>query len=756
MSLSSGINLAAAKLESTSAQPGQEVMVDNVPTTMGKVRVAILNPDGTVFSWARIRDVGDTNHIAMMTPLLSGDIKVKVYVRSATGPVLTLHIDPLPPAPANQGSTDLAKGIADLVDSDPFVLRASSSVPLIVHLFLDFPGNSNSISALLAGTAPSQQGLSLVDRKQVDALLAAEGAVSLIRQMKDSLRLLHDAQKSVSSASTAYRTQGISSSLGSLLSGQSKDVLNSINDAENRVINFTHDQTNSISATMATLAAAIRDNPASVTDGYKDYENLLFALTAIKLDVNLQYLYDMAYLPGAVELDPPTVTGEDFAGYGGFAFSPSFAASDSLTRMKYWTITGRIVSRPVTESASSFLSKAGLDEAGLASVATDFYTYLFGNLVDPLGSTLNWLNAQIRWLGGGNPTPRQAQLRERLRADITERKMLNDMLVDILGNTGGSIPTSIPDLQYDFNTKQITFGQKSVWYEGYLGDYCTGSFFSRSPIPPVSHLAGSYVNEFHVDAAGIADLKVDSNVPGIPAEGQTSRTIAMLFRAIGHGNPVVTATTGQPRQVAVSWSNIDTVNPIYELDSSVGHIPDSVALIVGGDKVTIVNPGVSFIDANGVTHADASVVSSGRKNLQLMPGTYTLQVAAAYKSQGGTMVMGPVQANVSITVTDYPTMSADTSVGGQVTYRWVNMDLITKVNGYTPINLVRVLDNDPSSVVWIPFQASGSFTEPLPTGTHSVGLAAGYSSGRWIYGPIQTTAFFDVAPATASLDLTIH
>lgn len=742
--LSDSIDMSATTLETSSSQPGTEVMIQNVPTTMGKVRVAILNPDDSVRTWAMLRDLGESKRIALMTPMILGDLRLRVHVRGAMGPVLVLHVEAPPAAPPDKDAAALVQAVASLAENDAIQTSNPTAIPLIIHMFLDHPINDNSLSALLSGTAPSQQGKELVDRTLVNGVLASQDTVDSIKRMQESLNRLANAHTAVTQTA-AYKTQGLAESLGGLLAGQSSTEMERLRQAELDLYNNRIDGENALAAVIATMASGMRES--------RDFGELVYALASIQLGVLLKYQQAKAILPAAVELDTPVFDGSD--GFGPTEFSLDSTLAESRT--KHWSVTGRIVSRPMTLSGSALLEQLGLPE----SVLKRYCVYFYGMLTSPFNpvqkermeieaknfvirvhnGAISLTNAGISsWNENLGWVYRQQLLESvpyleipaRVEQQLKAIQTLNDFLTTLVSNDNGN--PSVTDLNFNPDTSQLTWGARKVWYEGDLTRYCRVQELRQSSPPgtayPVSLTAG---NGFTLGNVGEASFVMASCVPGLSIQDAKSATLH--FRAIT-GTPVIAVVNGAPHRAGFKWANIDTANFLDD-----GSVPAGIAVRINDWQA-------HYVSRNACNYELS----------ELAPGNYTIQVAVYSESIPGIKVLGRTQASASFRVTDWPTVTANTSSSEQVTLSWTDVDLVTPVSGKTPTDVIRILDGNESKPVAISTRPTGSFLENLLPGRHYVTLRAGVldAAGGWLLGPDQTGVSFEVQLATGSLDLKIR
>ncbi|MBU6430729.1 MAG: hypothetical protein KGR26_17045, partial [Cyanobacteria bacterium REEB65] len=133
-SLGASLDLGHLQLDRTTAMPGQEITISGVPMDAGKVRVAILKPDGSIFTWAMLRDSGAPRSVTLVTPLLPlaiaplGALHLKVYVRGAVSGVLSFIPGQDEPVTPDQGAIGAVKGVAEGIDEDPLSDGATSAI----------------------------------------------------------------------------------------------------------------------------------------------------------------------------------------------------------------------------------------------------------------------------------------------------------------------------------------------------------------------------------------------------------------------------------------------------------------------------------------------------------------------------------------------------------------------------------------------------------------------------------------------------
>lgn len=522
-SLGATLNLSSVRLDNPSAQPGTEVIVSNVPMNAGKVRVAILNPDGSAFNWAMIRDLGSSDQFAMIAPLLpagvaqGGTVQLKVYVRGASSSTLTLHLDPLPSVSSAQGAQGALQSLVSAIDNDPISGGATSSVGLLAHLFLDSPANPNSVAQILDGTAPMSQGQQTVDPSTLDSVFAVAGATSALASYRSALAQLTNVVEAAAPGAAPYRTQSfsvggfenllaseLSSAIGQGAAGSAD--LQQLQDAESQLLNGEADAWNGLAGVAAALATDARSG--SFSDVFEDATNTLAVASFV------QMLFDLATLPSEVVLDPPEIYQGGAPLAQGAPLLDLYPANPQGS-IGTWSVTGKITNAPVSISAPSILGGLTcktLDCAGLVS-----------NFFFEMGNSLFHANAGLAVCEQFGCTPQeQSNYEQWLSADNT--------LAEVVGTViGGNPPFGFTsDLTYDPSTGLLSFAPgPETYYDGPLTRYCQAQYSRDGVLVPESS------DTFLARATGSSIISILPQVPFFSSANQvsTSREIAVVAPA---------------------------------------------------------------------------------------------------------------------------------------------------------------------------------------------------------------------------------
>ncbi|MBM3269937.1 MAG: hypothetical protein FJZ01_20070 [Candidatus Sericytochromatia bacterium] len=445
--LSSQIDLSAAELETSSSQPGLEVVVRNVPTNKGKVRVAILDPQGTTHTWAMLRDLGDANRFALMTPVLpaeildQGNARLVVYARRATSQVLTLRIDPLPPAPPDKGAAAVVQKFLEITEShNPVAGEASSSLLPILRLLVDDPGNPSSF-------------LQVIQRKQaenpafaaaVDSVLSTTGVATSLEQYRAAVANL---PAPTTTGGGAYRTQS-----GALPYAQRtlEDTLLLMQARRNLAIFLRtaqyHIQSN-LSAAIAALAAS-----KSVA------QDINVMLNTMALGNYLLTMYRVSSMPSKLQLARPTLQGA--CDGNGLTYYGSSSSCSGGT----WSVTGSVVNEPTRISIGDLKARLTAPGASQEKYAFDISVHLGGLLASE--ATYNWLAERLGW-----------QQSNRYR----------NLLQFFLDPTNRAIAR---DVYYDGASNTIQLGRPFTYFQGDMSGYTTATFRSNTGLRSVESSAG--------------------------------------------------------------------------------------------------------------------------------------------------------------------------------------------------------------------------------------------------------------------------
>lgn len=152
--LSEQVDLSGVAInQGSSAYPGQELVVDGVPTNMGKVRARLRSDDGTVDGYIFLRKHGEKS-IGVVIPCIQGSLNnsreysLNIYVRGVVSRTLRIQIYLLPPADpsADSVASDLINLVNRIDASCPELKRCS----FVLKYFLDYKDNPYSLSKLFS------------------------------------------------------------------------------------------------------------------------------------------------------------------------------------------------------------------------------------------------------------------------------------------------------------------------------------------------------------------------------------------------------------------------------------------------------------------------------------------------------------------------------------------------------------------------------------------------------------------------------
>ncbi|MBM3271310.1 MAG: hypothetical protein FJZ01_27055 [Candidatus Sericytochromatia bacterium] len=335
--LSSEIDLAGVALDAQSSTPGHDVVIRNVPTDRGKIRVAILDSQGQFHTWAMLRDLGQLDRIALMTPVLpagvapEGNVTLVVSVRGVRAAPLSLHVDPLPPPEVGKGARAALTALSEMAASDAIFGDATSSIGVLVHELFGDPSNPASLLSALGSLEASDSALA----DAMDRVLATTGVVDSLAEHKRAAERLSAALKGSQGAS--YRLQAFAEPASDLSFVEAVGLMRRQKELANTFRSSDVDLRGRLSAAIASLRSA-------------EVSKTLISeiLNANAVALRLQDLYLTSTLPDKVELSRPEVrsacSGTDGLTYFG---------EDSPCSRGYWSVRGQISNSPIALPASA-------------------------------------------------------------------------------------------------------------------------------------------------------------------------------------------------------------------------------------------------------------------------------------------------------------------------------------------------------------------------------------------------------------------
>ncbi len=236
--------------------------------------------------------------------------------------------------------------------------------------------------------------------------------------------------------------------------------------------------------------------------------------------------------------------------------------------------------------------------------------------------------------------------------------------------------------------------------------------------------------------------------------------------------PTTTTTTEEPTTTTTTEEPTTTVYANFHgYSSAPGHVQfvwDNYSWALGNQVIFKTSDGSWVSDPNNVMDGPSNVhcygVPSGLHTFLMVPlldgveqEVYaTCEVDVLLPETTTTTTEEPT---TTTTTTEEPTTTtmtaapaaelvADVSVGGEYTLTWLDLDLVTPVNGVSE-GLLTLLVVDGGTPLPIGAAADGVYNQKIAAGEHTAALHAGYwdnDLGQWTLGPAQDSVTFTVAP----------